>query len=181
MWRRTTANTTRGDIFVVMRTAVECLEELVKLGYKVSLGKLGSIYPSVSSTGPATREEFTGENIRALSVNWDRPKRLDDIKDGVTFNKVPSRAVQAALMKNLADYDIGEMLEHINAFQKNDSAVLPDDGSPNGGNDTGGGGSSGGSDQRGEASLGTSDNEVEGRKSSSSRWQHPLMSISTST
>ncbi len=71
-----------GDIFIVMRTAVECLEELVKLGYKVSLGKLGAFYPSVSSIGAATYEEFTGDNIRALSVNWDRPKRLDDIKEG---------------------------------------------------------------------------------------------------
>ncbi len=135
-----------GDIYLVMRTAVQCLEELVKLGYKVSLGKLGAFYPSVSSTGAASRAEFTEDNIRSLSVNWDRPKQLDNIKEGVSFNKVLSRSLQAALMKNLADNDTEEMLDYVNAYPQGDAAVKPDEGEvPEGGESSGSGTSSGGS------------------------------------
>ncbi len=135
-----------GDIYAVLCSAVDCLEELVKLGYKVSLGKLGAFYPSMSSHGAATLDEFSADNIRTLSVNWDRPKRLDDIKEGVNFNKVFSRALQAAMMKKLTSFESDELLEQVNALQKDNAAVSPDENTqPDGGEESGGGSTSGGS------------------------------------
>ncbi len=135
-----------GDIYAVLCSAVDCLEELVKLGYKVSFGKLGSFYPSMSSEGAASIDEFTTDNIKSLSVNWDRPKRLDDIKEGVSFNKVFSRALQAAMMKQLSVFESDELLEQVNALQKDDAAVSPDEGTqPDEGEENGGGSTSGGS------------------------------------
>ncbi len=133
-----------GDIFAVLCSAVECLEELVKLGYKVSFGKLGAFYPSMSSEGAASIDDFTVDNIRSLSVNWDRPKRLDDIKDGVNFNKVFSRALQAAMMKKLSTFESDELLEQVNALQKNNHAVTPGDGQQPGNDNAGGNDSSSG-------------------------------------
>ncbi len=135
-----------GDIYAVMCVAVDYLEVLGKLGYKVSFGKLGAFYPSISSQGAASLNEFSADNILSLSVNWDRPKRLDDIKEGVTFNKVFSRALQATMRKKLSTFESDELLEQVNALQKDVSAVSPDkDEQPGDGTDSGGSTSSGGS------------------------------------
>ncbi len=136
----------RADILAVMTTTFECLKELVKDGKKVSLGEMGSFYPSVSSTGADTMDEFTADNIRSLSVNWDRPAEMDDMKAGVTFNKVLPRAAQALMWKSLAQGEVlDELKECVNAYQQNDSAVTPDEEPQPGEDNDGSGDTSGGS------------------------------------
>ncbi len=132
------------DIFAVMKISMSCLQELVKQGYKVSLGALGAFYPTVTSIGTDTMEEFTSDNITSLSINWSRPKALNDFKDGVTFRKVPSRAIQAAMMKTLESGKSDEMLDYMTSLQEGDSAVEPDENGPENGGNTGNNGDTAG-------------------------------------
>ncbi len=91
----------RGDIYAVLYNAAKCLEELVMAGNKVSLGDLGSFYPSLVCEGSDTLEEFNVNKIKALTINWDKPEHLTYLPSDTTFSLVPARHQQAAILKNL--------------------------------------------------------------------------------
>ncbi len=134
----------RGDIYAVLETAVRCMSELVRMGYKISLGDLGAFYPAISCEGAESIAEFSTDNIRSLSMSWDRPAALDNMKEGASFYRVPTRAVRAASLKAENDSKAGELIEQFDNRGEGDSAVSPDDSQqPDSGNE--GGGTSGGS------------------------------------
>ncbi len=141
----------RGDIYAVLETAVRCMSELVQMGYKISLGDLGSFYPSISCEGADSIAEFTTDNIRSLSMNWDRPAALDNMKEGATFYRVPTRAVRVASLKAENDNMAGDLIEQFDNRGEGDSAVSPDDtvNPDNGSGDTSGGGGSNNDDPNG--------------------------------
>lgn len=92
----------RGDIYAVLYNAAKCLEELVMEGNKVSLGDLGSFYPSLVCEGSDTLEEFNVSKIKALTINWDKPAHLTYMPSDTSFVLVPPRQKQAALLKAFA-------------------------------------------------------------------------------
>ncbi len=143
----------RGDIYAVLEGAVHCMSELVKQGYKVSLGDLGAFYPSISCEGADSIADFSTDNIRALSMNWDRPAALDNMKEGASFYRVPTRAVLSASLKAENDGKADEVIERYDNRGEGDSALTPGDGTapdspsgPDNGTEDNGGGSAVGDD-----------------------------------
>ncbi len=134
----------RGDIYAVLETAVRCMGELVRMGYKISLGDLGAFYPSISCEGAESVADFTADNIRSLSMSWERPAALDNMKAGALFYRVPTRAVRAASLKAENNNKAGDLIEQFDHRGEEDSAVTPDDNLDAGsgeGETSGGGGS----------------------------------------
>ncbi len=142
----------RGDIYAVLVSAGRCLRELVLQGCKVSLGDLGSFYPSLSSNGADSMEAFTAAHIKCLSMNWDKPLKLEDMTADAEFVQVSSRAAQAAALKaEKAGKTSASWDSTVAPDGEGDSAVTPDDGAGSsdatpGGSDQGGGNTGGGSD-----------------------------------
>jgi len=54
----------------------------------VRMDKLGSFYPGLSSSGAATKEEFSSSLIKEAYVNYRPGKRIVDALKTVTFKKV---------------------------------------------------------------------------------------------
>ena len=74
----------KGTIVGVLTDLVICTKELIRQGYKVSFGDLGSFEPSLSSTGAKTKDEFTDANIKEIRVNFN-------IGEPVPLRLLPSR------------------------------------------------------------------------------------------
>lgn len=61
-------------------------KELVE-GKIIRLDKLGSFYPSLSSSGAASEKEFTVSFIKGAKVNYRPGKRITDSLTTATFSK----------------------------------------------------------------------------------------------
>jgi predicted histone-like DNA-binding protein len=62
---------------VIIALENEIQKELAN-GRIIRLEKLGSLYPSISSNGVATAEEFTAAEIRKIGVRYRPGKRILD-------------------------------------------------------------------------------------------------------
>jgi predicted histone-like DNA-binding protein len=89
----------KGTIVGVLTDLVICTKELIRQGYKVSFGDLGSFEPSLSSTGAKTKDEFTDANIKEIRVNFNIGDGLLNLRRNATLQRTSTRAAQAAALK----------------------------------------------------------------------------------
>ena len=54
----------------VVEKFVNCFEELLLQGYKLKLEGLGTFYVAISTSGAATSDDFTQNNIKAVRVKF---------------------------------------------------------------------------------------------------------------
>ncbi len=94
-----------GDIYAVLDTVGRHVRELVLMGYKVNLGKLGSFYPTVTSDGADSIRDFSVENIRGLHTKWESSKELRNMINDANFEQVITHAMNRKLlqMQNMLD------------------------------------------------------------------------------
>ena len=89
----------KGTIVGVLTDLVVCTKELIRQGYKVSFGDLGSFEPSLSSEGAKTKDEFTDANIKEIRVNFNIGEGLLNLRRDVSLQRTSSRKAQAAALK----------------------------------------------------------------------------------
>lgn len=65
-----TCTLTIHDIKAVISALEERIYKYLRNGNSVRLGDLGSFHPTISSSGAATAEEFSDENIRGIKVRF---------------------------------------------------------------------------------------------------------------
>ena len=58
------------DIKAVLSALEECVFKTLRNGQSARLGDLGSFHPTLSSSGTATEEEFSEENLRGVKVRF---------------------------------------------------------------------------------------------------------------
>ena len=58
------------DIKAVISALEERIYKALRNGQSVRLGDLGSFHPTLSSSGTATEEEFSAENLRGVKVRF---------------------------------------------------------------------------------------------------------------
>ena len=87
-----------GDILAILTNAVNCIKEMLLLGYKVELGKLGTFSNSIRQTGAASTSDYNpATNIIRLRARFSPGKALMDYKDEAEFEFVPIRKNQDLL------------------------------------------------------------------------------------
>ncbi len=88
-----------GDIYAVLDAVGRHVKELVLMGYKVNVGKLGAFYPAISSDGADSIGAFSVDNIRSLHAKWEPSKELAEMKEAARFEQVVTHASHRAMMK----------------------------------------------------------------------------------
>ena len=76
------------DIKGVIIALENLIQDNLVNGKIIRLDKLGSFYPSLSSKGAATAEEFDSSLIKEARVNYRPGKRISNALKTVTFKKV---------------------------------------------------------------------------------------------
>ena len=89
----------KGTIVGVITDLVVCMKELIMQGYKITLGDLGSFFPSITSTGAKTKDEFTDANITAVNINFQEGEGLENLRRNCVLQRTSSRKAQAAALK----------------------------------------------------------------------------------
>ena len=64
------------DVKAVISALEERIYKSLRNGQSVRLGDLGSFHPTISSSGAATEEEFSAENIRGIRVRFIGSSKL---------------------------------------------------------------------------------------------------------
>jgi predicted histone-like DNA-binding protein len=75
------------DIRGVIIALENVMQDALTNGKIIRLDKLGSFYPSLSSNGTATAEEFDSSQIKGAKVNYRPGKRLNDVLKVSTFKR----------------------------------------------------------------------------------------------
>ena len=87
-----------GDILAILTNAVNCVKEMLLLGYKVELGKLGTFSNSIRQHGAESSLDFNpAVNIMRLKARFTPGKALADYKDEAEFEYAPIRKNQDLL------------------------------------------------------------------------------------
>ena len=89
----------RGTIVGVLTELGVCMRELILQGYKVELGEIGTFEPTISSRGALTKEEFTTQNIKSLTVNFRNGVAFENLRRDAEFELTSTRKAQAAALK----------------------------------------------------------------------------------
>ncbi len=89
----------RGTIVGVLTELSVCMRELILQGYKVQLGDIGTFEPTISSTGAKTKDEFTAQNIKSLTVNFRDGVAFENMRRDAEFELTSTRKAQAAALK----------------------------------------------------------------------------------
>ncbi len=110
----------RGDIYAVLETVARHLRELLQHGNKVSLGSLGSFYPSLNSDCANSIAEFSNDNIRGLRAIWEMPKQFADMKEGATFCKVITREMNNKALHLEQEGGREAFLQHLTQLVESD-------------------------------------------------------------
>lgn len=76
------------DIRGVIIALENVIQDNLANGKIIRLDKLGSFYPSLSSNGAATAEEFDSTLIKSAKVNYRPGKRISNVLKTATFKKV---------------------------------------------------------------------------------------------
>jgi len=100
-----------GDIQAIIKKVVNCLREQMLLGNKVVLADLGGFYPELATEGAVTVEDFTTDNIKAVNVRWAPGDSFKDLRQEATFNRVPSREMQAQQQKVITNQETIQGME----------------------------------------------------------------------
>ena len=88
----------RADIQAILILADDCIREQLLEGNKVSLGELGAFSISLKSKGTRHSEDFLPVNIKEVNATWTPGPLFKDLRQDAKFNKVSSRAAQAATL-----------------------------------------------------------------------------------
>lgn len=75
------------DIRGVIIALENVITDSIANGKIIRMDKLGSFYPSLSSSGAVTKEDFSTSLIKGAHVNYRPGKRIDDTLKTVTFKK----------------------------------------------------------------------------------------------
>lgn len=75
------------DIRGVIIALENVIQDSLANGKIIRLDKLGSFYPSLSSNGAATAEEFDSSLIKGAKVNYRPGKRISNALKTATFKK----------------------------------------------------------------------------------------------
>jgi len=76
------------DIRGVIIALENVIQDSLANGKIIRLDKLGSFYPSLSSSGAATEEEFDVSFIRGARVNYRPGKRISNALKTAVFKKI---------------------------------------------------------------------------------------------
>ena len=90
---------TRADVHAVIIALVDQVMTALANGASVSLGEIGTFRITLNSEGTPTADEFTAENIKSASVRYWPSQKMKSVVDGLTYNKVASRKVVAAVLR----------------------------------------------------------------------------------
>ena len=121
-----------GDILAILTNAVNCIKEMLLLGYKVELGKLGTFANSIRQHGAASASDYNPTaNIIRLRARFSPGKALLDYKDEAEFEYVPIRKNQDLL--KAAEKGGADMMSLYQSPGSNDD----DEGGGGGGNEGG--------------------------------------------
>jgi len=75
------------------------------------LADLGGFYPELATEGAVTVEDFTTDNIKAVNVRWAPGDSFKDLRQEATFNRVPSREMQAQQQKVITNQETIQGME----------------------------------------------------------------------
>ena len=89
----------KGTIVGILTELSVCMRELILQGYKIILGDIGSFAPSISSQGAMTKDEFTSQNIKVMTVNFNDGKAFSNLRRDAEFERTTTRRAQAAALK----------------------------------------------------------------------------------
>lgn len=98
---------TRADVYAVIVAAVDNVILALREGNLIEFGELGTFRLSLMSTGAASVKEFSAKNIIGAKVLFSPGEDLRNF-EGMEFELVPSRAMQAKMKQALKN---GELLE----------------------------------------------------------------------
>lgn len=77
------------DIRGVIIALENVMQDTLANGKIVRLDKIGSLYPSLSSEGTATAEEFSAQkHVKTVKVNYRPGKRVSDSINAATLQRV---------------------------------------------------------------------------------------------
>jgi len=86
------------DFSAMLIILAKRLRELLLAGKKINLGTFGDFWVTFNSKGAVSMEDFTEDNITDVNVLFTPGKYLEDLRKHATFQEVPLRRHQAALM-----------------------------------------------------------------------------------
>lgn len=87
-----------GDILAILTNCVNCVKEMLLMGYKVEFGKLGTFANSIKSTGADSASNFSANNITRLRARFTPGEDLKNYVEAAQFEYVPIRKNQALLL-----------------------------------------------------------------------------------
>ena len=87
-----------GDILAILTNCVNCVKEMLLMGYKVEFGKLGTFSNSIKSIGADSASNFTANNITRLRARFTPGEDLKNFRSVAQFEYVPNRKNQALLL-----------------------------------------------------------------------------------
>ena len=119
----------RGTVKGVLSDTCECLVEQLLNGKKVELGELGTFGISLSSEGAPSVKEFSAKNIKAVNILFAPGPDFENLINRAEFNRVTSRAVQAAALSAVKE---GMDTVDLTALRKDNSTETPSGSDPNG-------------------------------------------------
>ena len=89
----------KGTIVGILTELSVCMRELILQGYKVKLGDIGTFAPAITSEGAESKEKFSAQNIKAMSINFNTGKAFENLRRDAEFEKTTTRKAQAAALK----------------------------------------------------------------------------------
>lgn len=89
----------RADVSAVLIATVESMLAGLKAGKQVDFGELGQFRLQISSKGALSAKQFSSDNIRGVSIQFVPGEDLQNIFEGMEFNLVASRELQARAVK----------------------------------------------------------------------------------
>ena len=88
----------KADIAAVLTKAVACIRELILEGYRITLGDLGTFFPSIKCEPADSAEDFTATNITDLKIKMTPGDEFKDLRDEADFTYVLTREAEAAAL-----------------------------------------------------------------------------------
>ena len=89
----------KGDYLAMISNAASCIKELALEGYRINMGDFGVFYISISSEGAETYSDFTTTLIKSAKIKVSQSDEFKDVLEDCSFNKVITRAQQAAAIE----------------------------------------------------------------------------------
>lgn len=87
-----------GDITAVLKQFIRCACEMLLEGYKIDMGKLGCLRPSIRTTSEESADAVTSDNITDVYLSWSAGERTKDLRRDASFTNVAKRRNQKSLI-----------------------------------------------------------------------------------